>query len=248
MAYTYTNHPTLGRGRLYFASTADQYVDLGNASEFNLNIELEKKEHFSSRAGLKVRDKNVVVQLTAKGKFVLDDAMKENVQLFFMANAPTDVTQSQTTVTDQALTAKLSKWQPLGYWSVSGVVVQDVTDTTTYTEDTDYYLQLDAGLIYPIDGGSISADDVLHIDYVAATITMYRVDAGEDSSIGGHFWFVSDASEGYDIDAKGYATLTPEGDFAMITDDWRQMSFAVEFETNASYNGLIDLYHRGEAA
>ncbi len=68
-------------------------------------------------------------------------------------------------VTDEAVTAYDDKFSKLAYAKVSSVVVQDATDTTTYTANTDYVIYGDEGMIEILSAGSISDEDVLHIDY-----------------------------------------------------------------------------------
>lgn len=67
--------------------TAVPWVDLGNCSKFTWQAEIESLEHFSSRAGIKTRDKKVT--LTQKGKLtlVLDEITSENLQLALLGVA-----------------------------------------------------------------------------------------------------------------------------------------------------------------
>lgn len=61
--------------------TAVPWVDLGNCSKFTWAAEVETLEHFSSRGGVKTRDKKVT--LTQKGKLtlVLDEITEDNLSL-----------------------------------------------------------------------------------------------------------------------------------------------------------------------
>lgn len=87
-------------------------------------------------------------------------------------------------VTDEAVTAPAAgEFVKLANTDVSNVVVQDVTDTTTYVEGTDYELKDKAGLITILAAGSISEDDVLHIDYDYAAESGYEVDVGSSTLI-----------------------------------------------------------------
>ena len=72
-----TDDYNLGRGILYFATLGsdgrpNEYRDLGNVPEFNLSIEVETLEHQSSRQGLKVVDKEVVISQAVNVAFVVD--------------------------------------------------------------------------------------------------------------------------------------------------------------------------------
>lgn len=80
-------------------------------------------------------------------------------------------------VTDEEVTiAALDTWYALDYKRVqpATVTVQDDGDAITYTEGTDYVIDYANGEIRALTGGSISATDVLHVDY-----TYYAIRKGE---------------------------------------------------------------------
>lgn len=56
-----------------------------------------------------------------------------------------------------------------GSSGVSTVIVKDSTDTTTYTEGTDYFVDYDAGKVIRISGGAIGSGATVHITYNAPT-------------------------------------------------------------------------------
>lgn len=63
------------------------------------------------------------------------------------------------------------------------VVVQDDTDTTTYVEGTDYVIDYARGKVLALTGGSISAADVLHIDYTYDAVNKGEMEAIERAKI-----------------------------------------------------------------
>jgi hypothetical protein len=85
----------LGRGIVYFApihpttGKAMEFRDLGNAPEFNMTVTTETLKHQSSRAGLKVTDKEVVTSLEASLKLTLDEINFDNLALFMSGTAST---------------------------------------------------------------------------------------------------------------------------------------------------------------
>ena len=236
-----SNKNTLGRGRLLFDRFADGTTTkqgelyLGNTPEFNLNVEPETLEHFDSDGGLKTKDESVVLQFARSGSFITDNISLPNLALFFFG-AESTVTQSATPVSDEAITVQKGRHyqlgalpaNPPGVRDVSTVVVQDVTDTTTYVEDVDYSLEAAGGRIYIIPGGAISDDDVLHIDYTPTANTRTRI-ISSDQSIDGALRFLSNNPKG---DRNDHffpkVQLTPNGDYALKGDEWQQLSFAVE--------------------
>jgi hypothetical protein len=94
---------SLGRGVLYFDKkdpdtglyTGER--DLGNTPAFSVTLALEKLDHFSSRSGLKAKDKTVVVQVTPTFTFTLDEVNSENMAMLFMASV---ATTTQTAILD----------------------------------------------------------------------------------------------------------------------------------------------------
>jgi hypothetical protein len=71
------------------------------------------------------------------------------------------------TITDEAVSADSGAWVNMAHQRVTPgtVVVQDVTDATTYVEGTDYTIDYEDGKLYTLAGGSIADAAVLHVDY-----------------------------------------------------------------------------------
>lgn len=80
-----TDNYVLGKGVVYFnESVAGVYQgerDLGNAPAFSFSVAVEKLEHFSSRGGLRAKDKEVISQITPSLAFTLDEINAENIGL-----------------------------------------------------------------------------------------------------------------------------------------------------------------------
>lgn len=78
---------TLGKGVVTIAEYDDndvlgEYVDVGNAPEFSLELSEEKLEHYSSRSGAKRKDKEVTIQVGYMINFVLDEFSVANLVKF----------------------------------------------------------------------------------------------------------------------------------------------------------------------
>jgi hypothetical protein len=106
---------TLGRGRIFFDRFADNAVItattrgtgeryLGNTPEFAMTSESEDLEHYSSDAGVKVKDDSVQLQLNRSASFTCDNIESENVALYFLGNAST-ITQTAATGVVEVITA-----------------------------------------------------------------------------------------------------------------------------------------------
>lgn len=82
-----TGEYTLGRGIVYLApliqNLPGEYRDIGNATELNVNVETETLEHQSSRQGLAVIDKEIVVSQKMSLTLTFDSINFQNLALFF---------------------------------------------------------------------------------------------------------------------------------------------------------------------
>lgn len=82
-----TGNYTLGKGILTFKRDGDSlYRDLGNCTEFTLEMEVETLEHFSSRYGVNVKDLEVVTQTSGTLAFTLDEYSADNFALAVMGD------------------------------------------------------------------------------------------------------------------------------------------------------------------
>lgn len=131
-----------------------------------------------------------------------------------------------------------------------GATVEDGTAVWTcrqytYVADTDYLLDTEVGLLMPLSGGAITAGQSLEVDFAHAAITIKKMSAATKWQYKGHLWFIGNPPTGKIYDVKGYVNLSPNGDLSVIGDDWTNIGFKMEFETNAAYTGLYDLESRG---
>ena len=139
----------LGRGKVYFdklvSGTYEGERDLGNSPAFNLSVTLDKLDHFSSRSGLKAKDKTVVVQVTPTFNFNLDEINEDNVGLMFMATN-TDVTQTANLDDAIALSTAFTsvaqdRWYDIGSRSIGCMQIHyDTLAGGTPAVDDDIYV------------------------------------------------------------------------------------------------------------
>ena len=101
-------------------------------------------------------------------------------RVFYGEAAETSVTGDS--VVDEVITfvATTGIQQALAHSHITAasVVVQDVTDTTTYVEGTDYTIDYTAGRIVRLEDGDIGATDVVHIDYDYDSYTLTTIRGG----------------------------------------------------------------------
>jgi len=241
-----TDNYTLGKGVVYFNrkdNTTGLYTgerDLGNAPAFSFNIAIEKLDHYSSRGGLKAKDKEIVSQMTPSLSFTLDEINADNLALLTMADIET-VSQVGATVTDEAHVAYLGKRIELDYRGISAVTITNASNADTplvsgtdFTIDTSLKDDL-IGRILILEGATnVDDGDNIEVSYTYATTSYTRIKAFAQTQVEGFLRFVSDNPAGTDQELKAWrCSLTPSGDTAMIGDDWSTLGFAGEILKDA---------------
>lgn len=78
----------IGKGTISFTPTGGAPRDLGNAPEVELTPAIEKLDHFSSRAGVRSKDRTVVLEKTLTLRIVLDEITIENLALLMLGSTP----------------------------------------------------------------------------------------------------------------------------------------------------------------
>jgi hypothetical protein len=88
----------IGKGKVYIKLTGDaDYVDIGNVPEFEFTPNLTKLDHFSSRAGVRSKDKSVVQEKAASIRIVMEEWTARNLSIALLG-AVDDSQPSQVTV------------------------------------------------------------------------------------------------------------------------------------------------------
>lgn len=81
-----TDYYTLGRGVLsiaeFSAGAPGTYQDVGNCPRLELTVSEEKLEHYSSRSGLRTKDKTVTLEVGYTVNFDLDEISRSNLAKF----------------------------------------------------------------------------------------------------------------------------------------------------------------------
>ena len=79
---------TVGKGLVSFKKTgATAFADMGNCTEFEFTPEIEKLDHFSSRTGVRFKDKSVVIQKSGTLRLVLDEWTVDNLKMAVLASS-----------------------------------------------------------------------------------------------------------------------------------------------------------------
>ncbi len=234
-----TDNYQLGKGVVFFDRkdldtglyTGER--DLGNAPAFSFNIALEKLEHFSSRGGLKAKDKNIVSQITPGVAFTLDEVTPENLALLTLADI-VEVIQTSGSVVDEPHVAHTGKRVALLNRNPSSVVVKKAGGTPTYVNGVDYTIDTTLkddkiGRILILESGDIVDGDNIVVSYTKGAVTYQKVAAFKQTQVEGFLRFVSDNPAGIQQELQIWrVSLTPSGDTAMIGDDWATLAFTGE--------------------
>jgi len=216
---------TLGRGVLFFKNQDGSYSKVGNLTEFKLSIKTEKLEHYSTESGLKVKDLELIKSVDATISFTTDELTAENLKRWFLGNSQT-LTQSAGTIEKTLEGIKKGFYYDLGVRKIESATVTSEDGNTTYTEGVDYTLDTAAGIIYIEPNGSIADGSTIKVSAQVPNLQMEQVNALTNPTIEVGIWFKGDPPKGAVIDIVGNATLQPDGDLGLISDDWLTMSFS----------------------
>lgn len=234
----------LGRGELHFGKflegtyTPEGELYMGNTPEFNLTIESEQLDHFSSDHGVNELDDSVPLSTNRTANMITDNISPDNLALLFLGDASVQV-QSATPVVDEVvvsgLTTKANMWyqlgvtvsNPTGVREVTAVTIKNGTTNTALVLGTDYELDAAMGRFRIITGGA-GAGIAIKASYTPAAKSRTRV-ISKGKTITGSLRFIADNPAGKDFDYyMPRVQITANGDFALKGDEWQQISFTVK--------------------
>lgn len=240
------NNYTLGRGEVHFSrfETGTQvpagFLYLGNTPEFNLSIESDELEHFSSDEGIRELDDSVPLEVTRTGSLITDNISAENVALFFFGEASA-LTQAVVASAEEVLTdivagasyqLGVSPSNPAGYMGINptGFAVDNLAGVggTALVVDVDYTMDFDLGVITFIAGSILAIDGAdIAVTYAVRGSTRSRVISGS-SPVEGALMYISRNPKGTDSKIyMPYVKLSPNGDYALKGDDWQQIPLSI---------------------
>lgn len=256
-----TDDYSLGRGKAFFAALSstglpEAYRDLGNVVELNISVEKEELDHQSTREGLKVIDKTVVLsQKVTISSLVMDELNFENIAFFFSGESEQQANAAQTgvptpsgnlTVTEQGRSYDLyegASGQPTT--DCEGARIRDIgavsiesAEGTAMVLTTDYTVDSVMGRIFVVDGGAMDAGDY-DITIAANASGAANVDvmkALTSSATEGAFKFISEnpASDDHQYEWQFHKVkLSAEGDVPLIGDEWTTLTVSGTAEQNS---------------
>jgi len=253
-----TGDYTLGRGIVYESAidtTTEKpddggWRDLGNATEFNVSIETEKLEHKSSRTGLQVVDKEVVLSQKMTVNFSLDELNDENVASFLSGETAvhTNVAIAGITLYEMIASVVLGRWYDIVDETTDerayDIETADLTLTetsggpVTLVENTDYTLDLKNGRIFLLSTATnIAAGEPMSLVLVAAAGAkpVEEVRGLTQGNLIRAVKFIGEnpANSNKQREYQFHkVTLASEGDLALIGDEYAIMAFSGTVESS----------------
>jgi|LGVF01.2.fsa_nt_gb hypothetical protein len=220
----------------------------GNCHPMTIQVTMKSADMLSAmcgNAGQVIESKNEIDTISGAMTLHQWDAA---VAGYAVGAKPVALVGEGSTITTQDVTApEAGVWVDLGAKGLSAVVIKDATDTTTYVQGTDYLLSEQMGLLTIIDGGDITAADVLHLDATEAAETGYRLSVGSElQSLVRLEGALKDTSSGKQINFLAYcANLSADGGITLISSpdtDYEELPLSVSFITPDGYTtpAIID--------
>ena len=80
----------IGKGKVFWTPDGGAERELGNVPEFEFTPALEKLDHYSSRGGVRTKDRSVVLEKSATVRIVMEEWSVENLQMTLMGGAAAD--------------------------------------------------------------------------------------------------------------------------------------------------------------
>lgn len=79
-----TDNYSIFKAKAYFTPDGGAERDLGNAPEIELTPQIEKLDHFSSRSGVRSKDKSVVLEKSMTCRIVLEEMVADNLAMLLL--------------------------------------------------------------------------------------------------------------------------------------------------------------------
>lgn len=255
----------LGHGEVYFdrlsaagAKTGERF--LGNVSSLSISMSNETKEKYDSVTAAGNLLARVITRTTAELALTMNEFTAKNLALFALGDDSSPLTQTGATVTDELVNGGVAvpssdAWYPLAFRGSIANPISAVTvkvGAATKTINTDYLVDLVSGRVYIVPGGTIVAGtDIVKVTYTYPTLTagttaMDRVLAGTRADVTGLLRFVPVPASGPKWEAIVWkVTFTPDGELALISDDFGEFKLKGAILADGVHSDLYQLIKRG---
>ena len=236
---------TLGRGKVHFArflsgtQTPDGFFYIGNTPEFNLTIESQTLDHYSSDEGIREKDDSVPLEVNRTGSLVTDNIDPKNVALFFFGEHSV-ITQAAVAAAPEVInnikkghSYKLGSTpaNPAGVFGINatGLAAEITPAATALVLGTDFTVDLDAGTITFLETSVTLTEGVdVEVTYAVRASTRDRVISGSEPVEGAMMYVTKNPKGDNCVFYMPYVKITPNGDYALKGDEWQQIPLALE--------------------
>jgi len=227
-----TDNYTLGKGIVFFDQKnldTGLYVgerDLGNAPAFSFNIALEKLEHFSSRGGLKAKDKEIISQITPGVTFTLDEINKQNLALLTLAEL-NDVVQAAGGVVAEEVIAHPGMRSDLANRSIGHYSLPYDTGTVIFVVGEVVSGTTGVGTVLALAAGSDATTGTLYISLTTAGFVQDEAITGDGS--------------GAAVVNSLLGEVLQENVIILVQDDGDAVTYEAGIEGTGNYQVLTDM-------
>lgn len=234
---------TLGRGKLHFARfkpgtrIPEGFRYIGNSPEFNMTIENETLDHFSSDGGIREKDDSVPLETTRTASLTTDNINPENVALFFFGTSSILTVAAATGLTETFEGVKAGLSYQLGITPTTPAGVRGIDPATFKAEvggvalvlNTDYTLDPDTGRLVLVETSTKFTGDVdVDAEYDLVASKRERVISGSQP-VEGALFYEANNPKGKNFDyMMPYVRVTPNGDYALKGDEWQTIPLNIE--------------------
>lgn len=256
-----TNSYKLGRGIVTFSPLGTNglplaFRDLGNTTEFTLNLASEEVKHYNFQQALKILDRTDTLSKEMTFSLTLDEIDQQNMAMF--------VSGEVSTYANTAAISGFAKWEMIPAGKVEAIrhyqvkdssgnraynftatnIALETTDSSpvSLTKDTDYEVNPVTGSIFLLASTKIntavSAGKGINVTLTATAGagTVTRVKGLTSLDIVGYLQFemIDSATEKISVINFPKVKLKADGDASLIGDDWMTLSFTGSAEKNTN--------------
>lgn len=231
--------------------------DFGDTPTLSLSIETETVDTWLSDGLVKEKKDTLTTSVTRSGTLTVTDIQPKTVALF-VGGTSDPIKQTAGSVSGESIDSGLAVVgdrsyqlgttddQPMGARGISAVVVKDSkSEPETYTENTDYEVDLARGRIRVLPDSDLDGITGVVVSYTRPSATFAGVATSDVVGIHAGLRLISKNAAGKQFDVFGPRVfIRPSGDFQVKGSDSQQtMTFEVEF--TAPGDGRAALYLNG---
>lgn len=238
------NNYVLGRGKVYFdrfapgtriSEKGERF--LGNCPEFSTTSAADSLDHYSSTGGMRVKDESVDLQINRSGAFMSDNISGPNLALFF-SGVESTISQTAATGVVETIAAYKGRYiqlgktesNPAGVRQIANLVVATTGGSpVTVVAAGNYEVDIARARVYILDDAVDITEATEYTFTYDLVASVGQLVVSQNESIYGSVRFIGDNAVGQNRDYYlPYVKLSPNGDYALIGDDWQSIGFNME--------------------